>query len=122
MATVMALSAGAAMVMATRAPSTMILVAVVVFGAASFSFPSLTATFVSDYVSDRTFAAVLGSMTMFYGPASVIGPVASGWLADRTGDFSATYWAIAAIALTSGVCMATMRRRDGVAPQAAPLN
>ena len=111
MATVMALSAGAAVVLATRAPSTVIVVAVVVFGAASFSFPSLTATFVSDHVSDRTFAAVLGSMTMFYGPASIIGPFASGWLADRTGSFGATYWVIAAVALTSCVCMATMRRR-----------
>ena len=59
------------------APGAVIVVAVVVFGAASFSYPSLTATFVSDHVSDRTFAAVLGSMTMFYGPASVIGPAAT---------------------------------------------
>ena len=122
MATVMALSSGAAVVLTTRAPGVAIIVAVVVFGAASFSFPSLTATFVSDHVSDRTFAAVLGSMTMFYGPASVIGPAASGWLADRTGSFSATYSVIAALALTACICMATMRRRDGVAPQSAPLN
>ncbi len=122
MATVMALSAGAAVVLATRAPGTAIIVAVVIFGAASFSFPSLTATFVSDHVSDRTFAAVLGSMTMFYGPASVIGPAASGWLADRTGSFSATYTVIAALALTACICMATMRRRDGVAPEPAPLS
>lgn len=111
MATVMALSAGTAAVLATRAPAAVIVVAVVVFGAASFSYPSLTATFVSDHVSDRTFAAVLGSMTMFYGPASVVGPAASGWLADRTGSFSTTYWVIAAVALTSCVCMATMRPR-----------
>lgn len=122
MATVMALSSGAAVVLATRAPGAAIIVAVVVFGTASFSFPSLTATFVSDHVSDRTFAAVLGSMTMFYGPASVIGPAASGWLADRTGSFSATYTVIAALALTACICMATMRRRDDVAPQSAPLS
>ena len=121
MATVMALSASAAAVLATRAPGAVIVVAVVVFGAASFSYPSLTATFVSDHVSDRTFAAVLGSMTMFYGPASVIGPVVSGWLADRTSSFDATYSVIAALALMSCICMATMRRGDGVAPQAAPV-
>jgi len=122
MATVMALSAGAAAALTTRAPGAVIIVAVVVFGAASFSFPSLTATFVSDHVSDRTFAAVLGSMTMFYGPAAVIGPAASGWLADRTGSFNVTYTVIAALALTACICMSTMRRSDGVAPQAAPLN
>ncbi len=123
MATVMALSAVAGAILAARIPSgAIVVIAFLIFGGASFSFPSLTATFVSDHVSDRTFAAVLGTMTMFYGPAAVIGPAASGWLADRTGNFSATYWAIAAIALTSGICMATMRRRDGVAPQAAPLN
>ncbi|WP_420438351.1 YbfB/YjiJ family MFS transporter [Candidatus Poriferisodalis sp.] len=112
----MALSAGTGAVLAARAPVALIVVAVVVFGGASFSFPSLIATFVSDHVSDRTFAAVLGSMTMFYGPASVIGPATSGWLADRTGSFSATYWAIAAIAALSCICMSTMRRRNAVAP------
>lgn len=121
MAAVMALSAGAGAGLATRASGVLIVVAVVVFGGASFSFPPLIATFVSDHVSDRTFAAVLGAMTMFYGPASVIGPAASGWLADRTGSFSATYWAIAAIAAMSCICMSTMRRRNAVAPQQAPL-
>ncbi|WP_419944446.1 MFS transporter [Candidatus Poriferisodalis sp.] len=118
MATVMALSAGASAALATRAPGALIVAAVVLFGGASFSYPSLIATFVSDHVSDRTFAAVLGTMTMFYGPASVIGPTASGWLADRTGSFNATYWAIAAIALASCACMATMQRdrREALLP------
>ena len=55
-------------------------------------------------------------MTMFYGPASVIGPAASGWLADRTGNFDATYGVIAVMALTSCICMATMRRSRSTAP------
>lgn len=121
MATVMALSAGAGAVLATRAPGAVIILAVVVFGGASFSYPSLTATFVSDHASDRTFAAVLGTMTMFYGPASVLGPATSGWLADRTGSFSATYWAIAAVALTSCICVATMRGPRREAPRRAPV-
>ncbi len=120
MSTVMALSAGAAAVLTTRAPVAVIVAAVVVFGAASFSFPSLTATFVSDHVSDRTFAAVLGSMTMFYGPASVIGPAASGWLADRTSSFSTTYSVIAVLALAACICTATMRRPLRETPQHAP--
>ena len=121
MATVMAISASAGVVLAARVPSAAIIVAaVVVFGGASFSYPSLTATFVRDRVSDRTFPAVLGTMTMFYGPASVAGPSASGWLADSTGNFDATYWAIAAMALTSCICMATMRRSRSAAPQQAP--
>ncbi|MXV87553.1 MAG: MFS transporter [Acidimicrobiales bacterium] len=121
MATVMALSAGTGAVLAIPAPGALIVVAVVVFGAASFSYPSLTATFVSDHVSDRTFAAVLGSMTMFYGPASVIGPIASGWLADRAGNFNATYGAISAIALMSCICMATTRGSHRETPQHAPV-
>ncbi len=121
MATVMAISASAGVILAARVPNAAIIVAaVVVFGAASFSFPSLTATFVRDHVSDRTFAAVLGTMTMFYGPASVAGPSVSGWLADRTGNFDATYGVIAVMALASCVCMATMRRSGGAAPQQAP--
>lgn len=121
MATVMAISASTGVVMATRIPSAAVIVtAVVVFGSASFAFPSLTATFVSDHVTDRTFAAVLGTMTMFYGPASVAGPSVSGWLAERTGNFDATYWVIAAMALTSCICMATMRRSVSSAPKQAP--
>ncbi|WP_420621705.1 MFS transporter [Candidatus Poriferisodalis sp.] len=121
MATVMAISACTGVVLAARVPNAAIIVAaVVVFGGASFAYPSLTATFVSDHVADRTFAAVLGTMTMFYGPVSVIGPAASGWLADRTGNFDATYGVIAVMALTSCLCMATMRRSRSTAPQQAP--
>ena len=121
MATVMAISACTGVVLAARIPNAAIIVAaVVVFGGASFAYPSLTATFVSDHVADRTFAAVLGTMTMFYGPASVIGPAASGWLADRTGNFDVTYGVIAVMALTSCLCMATMRRSRSTAPQQAP--
>ena len=121
MATVMAISTCTGVVLAARIPNAAIIVAaVVVFGGASFAYPSLIATFVRDHVADRTFAAVLGTMTMFYGPASVIGPAASGWLADRTGHYDATYGVIAAMALTSCICMATMRRSGGAAPQTAP--
>ena len=121
MATVMALSAATGAVMSTRAPGEVIVVAVIIFGAASFSYPSLTATFVNDHVSDRTFAAVLGTMTLFYGPASVVGPAASGWLADRTGSFRATYLTITALALTACLCMATMRRPQQEVPQDSPV-
>ncbi|WP_420625686.1 MFS transporter [Candidatus Poriferisodalis sp.] len=121
MATVMAISASAGLVLAARVPSAAIVVAaVVVFGGTSFAYPSLTATFVRDHVTDRTFAAVFGTMTMFYGPAAIAGPSASGWLADRTGSYDATYWTIAAMALLSCVCMATMRRSRSTAPQQAP--
>ena len=121
MATVMAISTCTGVVLAARVPNAVIIVAaVVVFGGASFAYPSLTATFVRDHVTDRTFAAVLGTMTMFYGPASVIGPAASGWLADRTGHYDATYGVIAVMALTSCICMSTMRRSRSAAPQTAP--
>ena len=36
-------------------------------------------------------------MTIFYGPASVLGPITGGVLADLTGSYSATY---AVLALT----------------------
>ncbi len=91
-----------------------------VFGRATVGV--LVPAMADDLDLSDTLIGALGSMTMFYGPASVIGPAASGWLADRTGSFSATYGVIAALALTACICMATMRRRDGVAPQPAPLS
>ena len=122
MSIVMAISACTAITLALRLPSTVVIfVAVVAFGGASFSYPSLVATFVNDHAAARTFAAVLGTMTMFYGPASVAGPAVSGWLADRTASYSATYGVIAAMALLACVCMlsvsATNRNRPpGLSP------
>ena len=87
-------------------------VSVVLFGSTAFAYPALTAAFVNDRVSDRSFSSVFGTMTMFYGPASVAGPALSGWLIDRTDSYAATYWIVCALALLAALCMGTLPRHD----------
>ena len=78
-------------------------IAIALYGAASFSIPALIATFVRDQVSDQQFTAVFGAMTIFYGPASILGPLAGGYLGDRTGSYSGTYLLLGAICFAAAV-------------------
>lgn len=61
------------------------------YGTSAMAIPSLTATFVRDQVDEHDFTAVFGAMTIFYGPASVLGPITGGMLADITGSYRVTY-------------------------------
>ena len=78
-------------------------IAIALYGAASFSIPALVATFVRDQVSDQQFTAVFGAMTIFYGPASILGPLAGGYLGDKTGNYSSTYLLLGAICCAAAV-------------------
>jgi MFS-type transporter involved in bile tolerance (Atg22 family) len=65
--------------------------AAAIYGVSAMAVPSLTATFVRDQVDEHDFTAVFGAMTIFYGPASVVGPISGGVLADITGSYRLTY-------------------------------
>ncbi len=87
-------------------------VALLLYGSASFSFPTLTATFVRDQAEQREFTAVFGAMTIFYGPASIAGPAVSGALADATGDHRTTYLVLAAVAAGAAFFASRLPRVD----------
>ncbi|HCB33882.1 MAG TPA: hypothetical protein DEP66_01735 [Acidimicrobiaceae bacterium] len=112
MALVMGVAAGAAVVVPYGGRSA-IAAAVVLFGSTAFAYPALMATFVRDRVADRSFTAVFGTMTLFYGPASVAGPAVSGVLVDSTGGYAATYLVVGVLGAFAAVCMATLGRADG---------
>ena len=61
------------------------------YGISAMAVPPLTAAFVRDQVDERDFTAVFGAMTIFYGPASVAGPITGGVLADVPGSYQLTY-------------------------------
>ena len=65
--------------------------AAAIYGTSAMAVPSLTATFVRDQVDEHDFTAVFGAMTIFYGPASVLGPISGGVLADITGSYRLSY-------------------------------
>jgi len=95
-------------------------VAMFVYGATSFAYPVLTATFVRDQVDQREFTGVFGAMTIFYGPASIAGPAVSGTLADRTGDHAATYLVLAGVAALAAVFASRLPRVDHAAGTQTP--
>ncbi len=109
MALVMAIAAVTAVVV-PYGNAVLIAIAVVLFGSTAFAYPALTAAYVSDRVSGRSFSAVFGTMTMFYGPASIAGPVVSGALIDWTDGYATTYWIISGLSLLAAICTGTMRR------------
>ena len=69
--------------------------AATLYGMAGMAVPPLTAAFVRDQVAEHDFTAVFGAMTIFYGPASVLGPISGGVLADITGSYLVTYLVLA---------------------------
>ncbi len=111
MSLVMAIAAATALAV-PYGNSTVIMVAVVMFGSTAYAYPALTAAFVNDRVSDRSFSAVFGTMTLFYGPASVAGPIISGVLIDWTDSYASTYWIISGLALIAAMCMVGLKRHQ----------
>lgn len=109
MALVMAISAVTTLAIPYGSPA-VVAVSVVLFGASSYAYPALTAAFVNDRTSGRSFSAVLGTMTIFYGPASIVGPAVSGALIDWTGGYTSTYLVISALAAFAALCMVTLGR------------
>jgi|TARA_B100000959_G_scaffold244138_1_gene267895 predicted MFS family arabinose efflux permease len=69
--------------------------AAAIYGVSAMAVPPLTAAFVRDQVEERDFTPVFGAMTIFYGPASVAGPITGGVLADITGSYQLTYIVLA---------------------------
>ena len=67
------------------------------YGTTGMAVPPLTAAFVRDQVAEQDFTAVFGAMTIFYGPASVLGPITGGVLADLTDSYFLTYLLLAVI-------------------------
>ena len=71
--------------------------AAALYGTAGMAVPPLTAAFVRDQVAEQDFTAVFGAMTIFYGPASVLGPITGGILADLTKSYFWTYSLLAIV-------------------------
>jgi len=71
--------------------------AAALYGTTGMAVPPLTAAFVRDQVAEQDFTAVFGAMTIFYGPASVLGPITGGVLADLTDSYLSTYVLLAVI-------------------------
>lgn len=89
----------------------------VVFGLAMSGAPAVLAAHLADSLDPRRFAAAFGAVTLVFGLAQLVGPQLGGWIADRTGSFSAAFLVAAAAALGAAVASATLPRRAAARPR-----
>jgi len=80
----------------------------VLFGAAAESFPALVATYVRDHVNDRSFSAVMATMTILFSLLAALTPASIGAPADATGGFRIPYLVLAGFAATSLALVRTL--------------
>lgn len=88
----------------------------VAFGLAMSGAPAVLAAHLADTLDPRRFAAAFGAVTLVFGLAQLVGPQLGGWIADRTGSFTAAFLVAAGAALGAAIASATLPRRGAVTP------
>ncbi len=110
-ATMAAMSVSAALALVGREPYAAI--AIMVFGAASFTFPVMVLSYVRDHLEDRAFTNALGALTIVYGSALILAPTAAGTVADTALGLEAVFVGLAAICAAAAVTMWLLPARPG---------
>jgi len=77
---------------------------IVLFGLAAWSVPVIMAASAGDFFGTTGAANALAALTFAFSGGQAAGPVIAGFLAERSGDFSASY-AISSIAAALAVVM-----------------
>ena len=65
---------------------------------------------VGDYFGRRSFASLVGIMTVFHSTGALIAPVVSGWIFDQTQSYALVLLIVSPVLLISGVAFALARR------------
>ncbi len=115
LAAVMAvLTAGAALPLVSTHPAAMLLSAAL-FGLAMFSAPSSIGSFIKRALPSPAWGSAIATFTAVFAAGQIAGPVAIGWLADRSGSLQVGLAASAAV-LAVGAALA-LAQRDLQQPQ-----
>jgi MFS family permease len=115
LAAVMAvLTAGAVLPLASAQPAAMLLSAAL-FGLAMFSAPSSVGSFIKRALPRPAWGSAIATFTVVFAAGQIAGPVAIGWLADRSGSLQVGLAASAAL-LALGAVLA-LAQRDLPHPQ-----
>ena len=109
LAAVMAvLTAGAALPLASTQPAAMLLSAAL-FGLAMFSAPSSVGSFIKRALPRPAWGSAIATFTVVFAAGQIAGPVAIGWLADRSGSLQIGLAASAGL-LALGAVLALAQR------------
>jgi MFS family permease len=88
----------------------------VFFGAAEAAFP-VTWSAIVDFFGRQHFAKIRGAMSFIYTWGGVAGPVAAGFIYDRTEDYSAMLWTLVTVfAITAVAYSLITKPRVATAP------
>ena len=98
-----AMAAAALLVLTGQEPYTTI--AAALFGVASYTFPVLIATYLSDHLQDRSLANALGALTLIYGTALATAPLVAGTIGDSRFGFDVVFIAAAAGAVAGALAI-----------------
>jgi predicted MFS family arabinose efflux permease len=102
--------AGCALVILTgREP--WVSLAAATFGLMMSGLGSVIAATVADDLDPRAFGAAFGAITLCFGVAQMIGPQLGGWIAERSGSFSAAFELSAAAAFAGAASSFALPRR-----------
>lgn len=109
LAAVMAvLATGAALPLVSAHPAVMLLSAAL-FGLAMFSAPSSVSSFIKRALPKPAWGSSMASFTVVFAAGQVVGPIATGWLADRFGSLAPGLAGSAAL-LALGSLLALLQR------------
>ena len=107
-AVMVVLTAGAALPLASAQPAAMLLSAGL-FGLAMFSAPSSVGSFIKRALPRPAWGSAIATFTAVFAAGQIAGPVAIGWLADRSGSLQVGLAASAAL-LALGAVLALAQR------------
>jgi len=107
-AVMVVLTAGAALPLASAQPAAMLLSAAL-FGLAMFSAPSSVGSFIKRALPRPAWGSAIATFTAVFAAGQIAGPVAIGWLADRSGSLQVGLAASAAL-LALGAVLALAQR------------
>ncbi len=96
--TVFSFQMAAYFLVAFKIPDHILYVSIFCFGIVAWSIPSIMIAAVSDYAGARKAAAAFGFVTFIFGIGQISGPAVAGILAERTGNFSGSYFMAGSLA------------------------
>lgn len=102
------LTAGAALPLISAGPAVMLMSAAL-FGLAMFSAPSSVSSFIKHALPKPAWGSAMATFTVVFAAGQIVGPTATGWLADRFGSLMPGLAASAAL-LALGALLALLQR------------
>ncbi|MDJ0621960.1 MAG: MFS transporter [Desulfocapsaceae bacterium] len=97
------IQATAYLLVALPLPDLFLFISIGCYGIVAWSVPSIMSALVADYAGQQRIAAIFGFVTFIFGIGQICGPYLAGLLAERTGDFSASFLLAFSLALTGSV-------------------